>query len=250
MLKYDKSDAEKLYRNSLYYIYIGFMFLSTKYKEFVEWVFQNAPNIKNSEIILFDLETTGLNPYHNKIIDYAFINFENKEESINSLVNPQTKFEKKITDITGIHPDQLEDKPTIKECLPSIYEFINYNSKQYGYKTLPIRYLVAHNCLGFDKTFLLKEFNKESDKYPHTKQWKFIDTLLIAKKLFPEMHSHSLKSLATHYNITPGNHSALSDTVALYEIFEKLLDDFCKKTNISSFRVIENPDILIDYYTY
>ena len=71
------------------------MFLSTKYNEFVEWVFQNAPNIKNSEIILFDLETTGLNPYHNKIIDYAFINFENKEESINSLVNPQTKFEKK-----------------------------------------------------------------------------------------------------------------------------------------------------------
>ena len=67
------------------------------------------------QVIFFDFETTGLNPYHEKIIEYAFLKGEgDKEEYIDSLVNPKKKFDKKVTDITGIHPDMLQEEETIE----------------------------------------------------------------------------------------------------------------------------------------
>ena len=94
------------------------------------------PNDYN-DLIYFDFETTGLNPYHDQIIEYSFIQEEdepydlNDEESykhntfITDLVNPMKKFEKKITDITGIHPDELEEKTDIKSHILNIMNFIN-----------------------------------------------------------------------------------------------------------------------------
>ena len=117
-----------------------------------------------NDIIYFDFETTGLNPYIDKIIEYSFIleNNEdydpNDEESfkdntyISSLVNPRCKFEKKISEITGIHPDMLMKETTIKKHILYINGFINYEKKNRNI------YLIAHNCDSFDKLFLLDNF--------------------------------------------------------------------------------------------
>ena len=94
-----------------------------------------------NDIIYFDFETTGLNPYKDKIIEYSFIleNDEdydpNDEESfkdntyISSLVNPRCKFEKKITEITGIHPDMLIKEVPIKKHMLYINGKIIYRRK-------------------------------------------------------------------------------------------------------------------------
>lgn len=237
-------------KNCQYYIYLIALFLERKLHAFIEFAVQSAPNISTTEIIVFDLETTGLNPYHEKIIDYAFINFNDKNQSIESLVNPETKFEKKITDITGIHPDQLIGKPTINQCLQHIYEFINFDTKHLLHKTLPIRYLIAHNCNGFDRTFLLKEFYYNIESYPLVKNWKFIDTLPFAKLLLPQLKSHSLKSLADHYSIKPGTHRAMSDTDTLCDVFDKLIDEYCAEKQISKSTILDNPQMIIDYYEF
>ena len=63
---------------------------------------------------------------------------DGEETYIESLVNPRTKFEKVITDITGIHPEEgSEDKLTIKNHIPTIYHFINANYRKIAHKHVP-----------------------------------------------------------------------------------------------------------------
>ena len=228
-----------------------FRYITTKLTDFMDNMVQFSDNIKQNEIFYFDVETTGLNPYHAKIIDYAFLLQENDSEDtyIESLINPETKFEKKITDITGIHPEELEDKPTISEMKSNIYNFINSDTKKIVHKYIPGRYLVAHNCDGFDKVFLMRLF-EDRETFPLAKDWKFIDTVPLAKKLLPRLSSHSLKSLSQYYNIKSGTHRALSDTICLKHVFIELVKTLCAKDGHVIGHYLENPQNIIDYYSF
>ena len=62
-----------IFKTLLYYCYIAFQTLKNKITKFMDNMIQFSDTIKQSEIIYFDFETTGLNPYHEKIIDYAFL---------------------------------------------------------------------------------------------------------------------------------------------------------------------------------
>jgi len=233
-----------------YYIFLVLSVTKNKIKSILDKAIQFSPNITESEIIYFDFETTGLNPYHEKIIDYAFlVEEESGETYIEGLVDPEKKFEKKITDITGIHPEQLEGKPVIRQELDKIYNFINYNYKQVCHKHVPYRFLVAHNCDGFDKIFLMSNFT-DKQKYPLSCNWYFIDTLPLAKKLLPRLNSHSLKSLALHYNVKPGTHRALSDTVTLRKVFNELIYNLSNEIGICYTILLENPHLIVDYYSF
>ena len=211
------------------------------------------PENKNPEdlndLIYFDFETTGLNPYHDKIIEYAFIQEEPDESYdsdykqntyINDLINPKIKFDKKITDITGIHPEELENKDDIYSHLPNIMSFINYSMK-----TKEI-YLVAHNCDSFDRLFLLNAIKNYSEPIEY-KHIKFIDTLNLCKILLPNIKSYSLKNMTTHFNITPGEHRAMSDTIALRELYHKLVECLSKRINMDTNYILQNPSIVYEY---
>lgn len=248
---YLRAKLESLVKSIVFYIYLLSEYIVEKTSDFMDYLVQFSDLVKENEIIYFDFETTGLNPYHANIIDYAFLfEEENSEETyIESLVNPQTKFEKVITDITGIHPEELEDKPIIEKQIPNIYYFINYEHRQIASKPIPTAYMVAHNCDGFDKVFLMRLF-EDRKKYPLVKNWKFIDTLPLAKKLLPNLKSHSLKSLSTHFNIKAGTHRALSDTICLKKVFHELVNMLCaKESHIKSY-YMENPKKIIDYYSF
>ena len=224
----------------------------------INYFFPRNTNLKKTinELIYFDFETTGLNPFHNKIIEYAFIqeeslDYEDPNEYINNtfikdLVNPNTKFEKKISDITGIYPDMLEKKKDITYHLPKIMNFINYD-----YPNTNI-YLVAHNCDAFDKLFLItniKDFNNNKNEEFHIKykHIKYIDTLNLAKKLLPNTRSFSLTKLSDHFNITSGDHRAMADTICLRKLYHKLMEILSEKLDISKDTLLENPQIVYDY---
>lgn len=240
-----------IFKTLLYYCYIAFQTLKNKIIEFMDSMVQFSDTIKQSEIIYFDFETTGLNPYHCNIIDYAFLLEEpdSKETYIESLINPEEKFDKKITDITGIHPDDLIEKPVIQDKVDEIYNFINSRHKQVFHKHIPEVYLVAHNCDGFDKIFLMRLFENR-ERYPLAANWKFIDTLPLAKKLLPRLQSHSLKNISQNFNIKSGTHRALSDTVCLKEVFEVLLKTLCASEGRMMTHFKENPQRIIDYYSF
>ena len=233
-------------------LYKIIVFIKTNTSKLLDKMVQFTDIVKQNEIIYFDFETTGLNPYHEHIIDYAFLleDPESNEVYIESLVNPNTKFDKIITDITGIHPDDLEDKKNIYHHVETIYDFINSNHKQILHKSIPQRFLVAHNCEGFDKIFLMRLFQEFKSNYPLTKNWHFIDTLPLAKKMLPDLKSHSLKTLCKYYNIKEGTHRALSDTVALKQVFNRLITDLSYRKKLSKQFILDNPQIVIDYYSF
>jgi DNA polymerase III subunit alpha, Gram-positive type len=229
---------------------------------------------EKEETIYFDLETTGLNPYHDKIIEFAFI-YENYDEHlsadfdehnyinrikennnklygsddyITALINPETKFDRKITNITNIHPDQLEDKSNITEMMPTIESFINYsfNTTKKDINS----YLIAHNCDSFDKLFIknaIKTYEKNTDNKINCTNWYYIDTLLLAKKLYPNLFSYSLKNLSNIFKIKEGDHRALNDTSCLQKIYHKMLDKLAIELKMSFDTLINNPSLVYDY---
>jgi len=223
----------------------------------INYFFPTFKNINEfNDLIYFDFETSGLNPYHDKIIEYALIQEENEEYDIDDpksysdnmyitkLVNPETKFEKKITEITGIHPDELEDEDNINMGIPNMMGFINYKMK-----TRDI-YMVAHNCDGFDKLFLInniKNYNDTHEVQIEYKHIKFIDSLNLCKKLLPDIKSYSLKNMSKHFNISSGTHRAMSDTIALRDLYHKLIEKLSEELSQDKEYLLYNPQVIYDY---
>jgi len=181
-----------------------------------------------SRLLFYDFETTGLNPYHDKIIEYCFIE-DNKQHILQSLVNPYQKFEYLITKLTGIHPEELENQHGIDIHIIDIIDFLEQGPRNTNV------YLVAHNNDGFDKLFLKNIIKKYGQEYYQQinsgksyLKYKYIDTLLLAKKMGKTkcLKKYSLKELTKYYNITNGTHRAESDTRSLRELYHKLVEDY------------------------
>lgn len=207
-----------------------------------------------SRTIFYDFETTGLNPYHDKIIEYCFIE-DNKnnlqsENIINSLVNPEVKFDYFITKLTGIHPDSLETAFTMDVHMPLIIDFLEKCTKN------TVNYLIAHNNDGFDKLYLhsnikkygINHYNKIGRSNSFTK-YKYIDTLLLAKKIekTKNLPRFSLKELTKHYRLIQGNHRAEQDTLSLQDLYYCLLVDLSPEIGISVNELKKHPELVYDY---
>jgi DNA polymerase III epsilon subunit-like protein len=209
-------------------------------------------------VMYFDFETTGLNPFHDKIIEFCFLNdtsrlmdemdtitmnpiesvFED-EHYLSSLVNPKRKFDEKITTITGIHPYDLINKPSIDELASIIINFLD-NGK--------INFMVAHNCHSFDEIILKKMLNEAGAKHLISNM-RFVDTLLLARKLMPELNRYSQKVLCEYFKIKTKSHRADEDCKALRGIYHKLLGIYIKRVS-SDYPIevlIENPEIIYDF---
>lgn len=118
--------------------------------------------------VVFDLETTGLNPEYNEIIEIGAIRFVNDvpTEIFHTLVKPKKKITEKITSITGITNEMLSDAKAIDEIIPFFIDFIGENV------------LVAHNA-SFDVSFILE--NLYNLGYKKIKN-KVIDTLALSRR--------------------------------------------------------------------
>lgn len=108
------------------------------------------------ECIVVDLETTGLDPRTDRIIEIAAIHVRNGQpiQRFHSLVNPQQSIPVFITDLTGISDGLLNDAPTFSAVSQSLYEFLTAPRNHGDATVLP---LVGHN-VGFDFSFLQHEF--------------------------------------------------------------------------------------------
>ena len=83
--------------------------------------------------------------------------------------------------------------------------------------------LIAHNNDHFDKVVLQSESIRCSVELPN---WKYADTLKMARTLLPNLKSHSLASLKKYYNIEIGTaHNALDDVKNMYEMYKQLKTD-------------------------
>ena len=178
-------------------------------------------------LVVLDTETTGL-AYNDRIIEISIIEIKKGEITDNiyhSYFNPQKTINPEALKVHGIEDKFLEDKPLFKDKIEEIFKFIQHSK------------IIAHNS-NFDMRMLNYELKLAQYK-PYPRE-VFIDTLKIAKYLFPDKKCN-LDSLCQRFDISSerlegGKHSAVEDTKILCKVYKKLealLKD--KKLNIFDF---------------
>lgn len=164
--------------------------------------------------IVVDLETTGLNPKKDKIIEIGAIKVEGGKETgaFQTLVNPGRPLNAKVQSLTHLTDKEVEGAPFIEEVLP---EYLNF-AGDYP--------LVGHSIL-FDFSFLKRAAVNGGYSYER----EGVDTLAIARAYLPELESKSLSCLCEYFKITHQAHRALGDAKATLLLFQILKDRFRKE---------------------
>ena len=160
-----------------------------------------------SSYSVLDLETTGLNPKKDRIIEIGAARIRDGiiTEQYSTLVNPERILTEQTMEITGIHQNDLEHAPTIKQVLPEILAFLEEDV------------LIGHNIL-FDFSFMKRAAVNAGFTFQHDG----IDTLKIARKYLPELESRNLGFLCDYYQIHLDAHRALNDAIATHSLYQVL----------------------------
>ena len=156
-----------------------------------------------------DLETTGLDPEWNEIIEIGALKIRNNQivDSFSQLVKPTEPVDEFITDLTGITNDMLADAPSIEEVLPSFLAFADNDI------------IVGHN-VNFDINFIYDNCVRLTGQgFPND----FVDTMRLSRRLFPQEKHHRLSDLEKRYNLhNESAHRALSDVMLTNQCLEHL----------------------------
>lgn len=164
------------------------------------------------EFVVFDVETTGLSPQNDNIIEIGAVKVnlsKNTADEYQSFILINRALPKEIISLTGITDDMLRGG---KEVNIVMSEFRGFAGK------LP---LIAHNA-SFDASFLLSEADRCGFSFLN----KFIDTMALARKHLPSMPNYKLKTLVSELNIQIDgvSHRALSDAKNTLELYKILLE--------------------------
>jgi DNA polymerase-3 subunit epsilon len=199
--------------------------------------------------IILDFETSGLNPYHDDIIEVA-MKVVGKDETFTSLLKPKSNecISEEITHLTGITNKMLHVDG--KHCSEVYQEMDDWLKKVKNNSPSKKIAIISHNGDGFDFIFLKRLFNdllSQGIKPIAIKDIIFIDTLPFAKRSLPKRMSYRQESLCKTYNIiTDGNHRALNDVVALEQLYnvlgKRLYQQLGKRRCVS-----EDPHVIYDY---
>lgn len=149
--------------------------------------------------VIFDLETTGLDTDMDAIIEISALKVNGGEivDEYSTLVNPRMHIPYEASCVNGIVDDMVKDAPIIEEALKGFIAFIGNEV------------LVGQNIKRFDLKFIQRDAVRFFGKPVNN---DYVDTLFLAQRYLPELESHSLESLADHYDISyDGAHRALAD---------------------------------------
>ena len=166
----------------------------------------------DDEIVCFDIETTGLKVTREAITEIGAVVLKNGKitETFQTFVNPGRRLTPEIIGLTGITDAMLADAPSLKEALTAFLQFVNG------------RVLVAHNA-EFDISFIRAGCRKVGLEFEPT----YIDSLILAQNLLPELHKYKLDIVAEHLDLPAFNHHRASDDAGmvgymLVPFFEKM----------------------------
>lgn len=166
------------------------------------------------DYVALDLETTGLNPKRDRIIEIGAIRVENGKETgeFSTYINPGRRLDERVSELTGIGDEDLKDAPKIETVLPKLMEFAG---------DLPI---LGHSIL-FDYSFVKHEAVNAGLSFER----EGIDTLRISRACHPELESKRLLDMCTYYGIALEAHRALNDARAAHFLFTRLEKEFSGK---------------------
>ncbi len=158
-------------------------------------------------IIAVDVETTGIDPEFDRIIEIGALRPETGEV-FRTLISPGRPLPARITELTGITDEMLAGAPTEEEAMRHFLGFLEED-----------RILLGHN-IPFDHSFLVQAIRRLG-----LEEVKFegIDTLKIARVLCAELPSKKLEALCEHFGLKNERaHRAFEDAAVTYRLYEKL----------------------------
>ncbi|MDL2215927.1 PolC-type DNA polymerase III [Ruminococcaceae bacterium OttesenSCG-928-N02] len=169
-------------------------------------------NLTDGTFVVFDIETTGLSLERDEITEFGAVKIvagEIKEE-FSTYVNAGIPIPEQITKLTGITDAMVSDAPNIEEAFKKFAAFCG---------NAP---LIAHNAHGFDMRFIRKAATRSNMEFHNA----YIDTLPLARSLYPHLNNHRLPTLAKHLECPSFNHHrATDDTRVLAHIFLAMQPD-------------------------
>ncbi len=169
-------------------------------------------------IVFFDLETTGVNAIHDRIVEISYIKVfpDGNEESKTLRINPERHIPEQSSAIHGIYDEDVKDCPTFKQVARDIAAiFVNSD-------------IAGFNSNYFDVPMLVEEMLRAGIDFDITK-CRLIDVQNIYHKL-------EQRTLSAAYKFYCGKnledaHSAQADTRATYEVLKAQLDKYPDKLN-------------------
>lgn len=169
--------------------------------------------IEDTTFVVFDLETMGLNGHEHEIIEIGAIKLKGTRivDTFSSFVNPKKIIPKKISELTHITQDMVDNAPTIEDVLPKFLEFTKD------------AVMVAHNS-AFDMGFIRRDAKKYMgiDYKPPV-----IDTLQMARDLYPDLKGYNLDRLNKTFKLSLENHHrAIDDAQSTAKLFIMFLEKY------------------------
>ncbi|WP_199618028.1 PolC-type DNA polymerase III [Paenibacillus alkalitolerans] len=168
--------------------------------------------LTGSTYVVYDVETTGLSVVHNRIIELAAVKMVDGKviEEFAEFINPHEKIPYNITQLTNITDEMVENAPEESDIIPKFVEWVGD------------AVMVAHNAR-FDTGFLQAACKRHS--LPEMAN-PVLDTLEMARFLYPSMKNHRLNTLADKFKVSLDNHHrAIDDSKALGDILFHMLKE-------------------------
>lgn len=167
--------------------------------------------------VSLDLETTGLNPKTEKIIEIGAVKVVAGKitDTYVTFVDPGRRLDDRIIELTGIRDEMLANAKNPACAMKELYEFIGDNI------------LLGHSIL-FDYSFC-KKCAVNAGVSSANRETRAIDTLKIARAVLPDLESRSLSALCRYYNIEQDAHRAFEDARATHFLLTCLQKDFFDK---------------------
>ena len=161
--------------------------------------------LRNGGYVVFDVETTGLDPTSCKVIEYAMLrcNSDGTEDELCDFCDPGGPIPPYIKKLTGITYQNVSGKPAFSDVAGDLLRFVG---------GLPI---VAHNG-SFDADFLTEALNEAGISVGYL----VLDTLTLAKRAFPGRSSYKLDDLIRDLGLwdRPQTHRAMDDVRCTKEL--------------------------------
>ncbi|MDO5560515.1 MAG: PolC-type DNA polymerase III [Oscillospiraceae bacterium] len=176
----------------------------------------------NEELIVFDVETTGLSSKNDRLTEIGAVKIRNMQiiDEFKTYVNPGMPIPPKITELTGITNGMVENAPDEAEAVRMFMDYCGENS-----------ILAAHNAR-FDVSFI----NAVCSRHDIDFRYRYIDTLVMCQAMLPELAKHKLNIVAKHLKLGKFDHHRASDDARmLAKIYLELVKRLVQNNDVSTY---------------
>ena len=164
---------------------------------------------ENPEFVVFDVETTGFSPIHDRITEIGAVKVKNGRvvDRFSQLINPLKPIPPRVVELTSISNEMVANEPSFEGVAQNFLDFTKNCI------------MVAHNA-SFDMAFMTKSFERNGYEF----QRAYMDTLALAKNYILKTKNYRLGTLCKKMGISLLNaHRAVHDAEATAELFIKLM---------------------------